>query len=144
MEIILYISALIFAVAFTVLTIYIVKTAKSADRTLKHLEETMAAMKVQINGISNETEKLLHRTNELAEDIQEKSQSMNSIFASAKELGDSINQITHSIRHMSTTIASQANRKSDQVAQVVQWGSAALDLYSKYKEKKNATKTEED
>lgn len=144
MEVILYISALIVAVAFAVLVIYLVKTLKSANRTLDHLAETTAGIKSQINGITKETETLLQRTNELADDIQEKSQSLNSIFASAKELGDSVNQITHSIRHMSTTISNQANRQSDQVAQVIQWGNAALDLYTKYKEKKNATKTEED
>ncbi len=136
MEILLYISALVAAVAFAVLVIYLVRTLKSANRTLDHLANTMAGLEKQINGITKETEELLHRTNRLADDIQGKTESLNTVFSSVKELGDSVGQVNQSIRHVSNTVSTQAIKQSDQIAQAVQWGNVAIDLYTKFKQRK--------
>lgn len=142
----LYISAFIVAIAFAFLVIYLIRTLKSANRTLDHLANTVAGLEVQMKGITRESEELLHRTNRLADDLQEKSQSLNTVFSSVKELGDSVGQITRSIRHMSTTVSTQAVKQSDQIAQAVQWGNVAIDLYAKFKDKKNqkVSKSEEE
>ncbi|GAE25810.1 general stress protein [Halalkalibacter wakoensis JCM 9140] len=63
MESLLYISALVAAIAFAVLVIYLVRTLKSANRTLDHVANTMAGLEKQVTGITKETEELLHRTN---------------------------------------------------------------------------------
>lgn len=141
MESLLYISALIAAIAFAVLVIYLVRTLKSANRTLEHVANTMAGLEKQINGITKETEELLHRTNRLADDIQGKTESLNTLFSSVKELGDSVGQVNQSIRHVSNTIQTQAVKQSDQIAQVVQWGNVAIDFYSKLKQKKQQNKS---
>ncbi|WP_332697590.1 DUF948 domain-containing protein [Halalkalibacter lacteus] len=142
MESLLYISALVAAVAFAVLVIYLVRTLKSANRTLEHVANTMAGLEKQVNGITKETEELLHRTNRLADDIQEKSESLNTVFSSVKELGDSIGQVNKSLRHMSNTVSTQVVKQSDQIAKAVQWGNVAIDLYSKFKQKKEKSSNE--
>jgi uncharacterized protein YoxC len=96
----------------------------------------MAGLEKQVNGITKETEELLHRTNRLADDIQEKSESLNTVFSSVKEFGDSVGQVNKSLRHVSNTVSTQVINQSDHIAKAVQWGNVAIDLYSKFKEKK--------
>ncbi|GAF64266.1 DUF948 domain-containing protein [Alkalihalobacillus trypoxylicola] len=142
MDVLLYISALIVAVAFAILVIYLVRTLKSANKTLTHVASTMESLEKQINGITKETEQLLHRTNALADDIQKKSESLNPVFSSVKDLGQSFQQVNQSIQHVSNTITAKTNQQSEQIAQVVQWGQVALDFYEKLKARKKAENSE--
>ncbi|WP_100373798.1 DUF948 domain-containing protein [Bacillus sp. FJAT-45037] len=136
MESLLYISAIIVAIAFAVLVGYLVLTLKSANRTLDHVANTMAGLEKQVNGITRETELLLNKTNLLADDINQKTQSLNTVFSSVKDLGDSVQQVNRSIRHVSDTVSTQAVKQSDQIAQAVQWGNVAIDFYTKFKARK--------
>ncbi len=43
---------------------------------------------------------------------------------------------------MSDTVSTQVVKQSDQIAKAVQWGNVAIDLYSKFKQKKEASETE--
>lgn len=138
MDSLLYISALIAALAFAALVIYLIRTLKTANRTLDHVANTMAGLEKQVNGITKETEELLHRTNRLADDIQEKTEALNSVFSTVKELGESLSQVNHSIRHASNVVSTQTVQQSEQIAKVVQWGNAAIDLYAKFKRKKDS------
>ena len=72
MIIILYLSVALIAVAFLVLVIYLSKTLKSLQLTLKNVASTLEGLEGQMKGITTETAELLHKTNRLAEDIQEK------------------------------------------------------------------------
>ncbi|MDV2684733.1 DUF948 domain-containing protein [Alkalihalophilus lindianensis] len=136
MESLLYISAIIVAIAFAVLVGYLVLTLKSANRTLDHVANTMAGLEKQVNGITHETELLLSKTNRLADDVQQKTESLNTVFASVKELGDSVQQVNRSIRHVSGVVSNQAVKQSEQIAQAVQWGNVAIDFYTKFKARK--------
>lgn len=136
MQSLLYISALIAAIAFAVLVIYLVRTLKSANRTLDHVANTMAGLEKQVNGITKETEELLHRTNRLADDIEEKTSALSGLFSSVKELGDSFGKVNQSIRHVSDVVSTQTVQQSEQIAKAVQWGNVAIDLYDKFKKRK--------
>lgn len=136
LESLLYISALIVAVAFAILVFSLVKTLKSANKTLDHVASTMAGLEKQINGITKETEELLQRTNQLADDIKGKTESFNTVFASFKELGDSVGQVNKSLRHVSDTVSEQTVKQSENIAQAVQWGNVVIDLYTKFKQRK--------
>lgn len=146
MESLLYISALIAALAFAILVIYLVRTLRSVNKTLEHVANTMAGLEKQIDGITRETEGLLHRTNKLADDIQEKTESVQVIFDSVKDLGGSFKKVNESIRHVANTVSVQTEKQSEQIAQVVQWGNIAIDLYTKFKQRKQqlSSKKEEE
>lgn len=61
MEAILYISALIVALAFAILVIYLIKTLKSATKTLENTSATVEALEKQLRGITTESELLLKK-----------------------------------------------------------------------------------
>jgi uncharacterized protein YoxC len=135
-EAILYISALIVALAFAILVIYLIKTLKSATKTLENTSATVEALEKQLRGITTESELLLKKTNVLADDLQQKSESLNTVFGAAKELGESMKTLNQSVHQVSTKISDQTSRNAETVSQAVQWGQAVLDFYTKFKQRK--------
>ncbi|WP_100399906.1 DUF948 domain-containing protein [Bacillus sp. FJAT-44742] len=131
-----YISALIVALAFAALVVYVIKTLKAANSTIDRVANTLDNFEKQIKGITTETEHLMEKTNKIADDVQYKSDSLNSLFVSLKDVGDSLQTMNRSFKDVSTTVSQQSQQRSEEVAKVVQWGNAAIDLYAKWKDKK--------
>ena len=69
---ILYLSVALIAIAFLILVIYLSKTLKSLQGTLDNVATTLSGLEKQLDGVTKETTILLHKTNELASDIQDK------------------------------------------------------------------------
>ena len=74
MEIILYLSAAVAAIAFFILVIYLSKTLKSLQVTLDSVSHTLGGLEKQLEGLTTESTLLLNKTNALAEDLQKKSE----------------------------------------------------------------------
>jgi uncharacterized protein YoxC len=79
---------------------------------------------------------LLHKTNELALDIQEKSEKLNAVVYAVKDVGTTIQDLNNSVKKVTTSISSTMVRNQDKISQVVQWGSAIKELKDKWTEKK--------
>lgn len=129
----LYISAAIVAIAFTVLVVYVAKTLKATERTLSNVSNTLEGLEKQMEGITVETTALLNKTNGIAEDLGEKTQKFNSVFEGVKDVGDSIQQFNKSVRSISTNITDSVEKNSDKAAQALQWGNVAIDFWNKVK-----------
>ncbi|MEQ6378431.1 DUF948 domain-containing protein [Bacillaceae bacterium S4-13-58] len=129
----LYIAALIVAIAFAILVFFIGRTLKSAQKTLSQVANTLDGLEKQLEGISIETTSLLNKTNLLAEDIQEKSQKLNSVVDGVQGVGTTIQQFNQSLRSISGDIHDAANQNKENVVQAMQWGNVALDLWKKFK-----------
>ncbi|CAM3855775.1 DUF948 domain-containing protein [Alkalicoccus chagannorensis] len=136
MEWLLYISILIIALAFAMLVIYFVATLKALRKTMDNVTTTVEELQEQVNGITNESTNLLHKTNALADDIQHKSDTLNSIFLAAQDLGVTFQNMNTSVKRVSDTVSKQADERSEQAAKAVQWGNVALELWTRWKKKK--------
>lgn len=133
MIIILYIAALIFALAFAVLVVYLGKTLKAAQHTLESVANTLDGIEHQMQGITRETTDLLHKTNELAEDIKGKSAKLDVVFDGVKGIGETVQEFNESLRTLSAEITRTAKQEDDKVAQTVKWGAAIIDLVKRNK-----------
>ncbi len=136
---ILYISALIAAIAFGVLVIYLVQTLKSLRTTLDNVATTVDSLEKQLTGITRETERLLHNTNILTEDIQQKSIALNTVFDQVKEVGGSLGNLNDSLKNLSNQVVSGTERYSDEVEKVVEWSSAIMRIWQRWKVKQKST-----
>jgi len=90
---VLYISALVFAVAFLIFVIYLSATLVSVRRTVKSIDQTLSGMEKQLQGIATETEILIKKTNRLADDLQYKSESLNVVFDLVHDVGESLTKV---------------------------------------------------
>jgi uncharacterized protein YoxC len=140
MEIILYLSVALVAIAFLVLVIYVAKTLKSLQETLGSVSKTLAGLERQLDGVTHETTELLQKTNALADDIQEKSKSLNSVVTAVKDVGTTVNKFNGSLKNLSNSFEIQVEENKEKVSQIVQWSNVFLEL----KDKWNAKKKEKD
>lgn len=130
MVIILYIAALIAAIAFAVLVGFIIITLKPA---LYQITSTVESMKKQMEDLTTETTALLNKTNKLADDMHYKSTKLNGLFDGIKGIGETVNDFNQSLRRISTHITTAAAKDQDKAAQAVKWGAALMNLWKKNK-----------
>ncbi|WP_078379366.1 DUF948 domain-containing protein [Sutcliffiella halmapala] len=137
----LYVSAIIVAIAFLILVIFVSKTLRSVQGTLDQVAGTLGSIEKQMQGITTETEQILHKTNVLMDDIHDKSQQLNTVVTAVKDVGTSIQGFNHSVSRLSTNVAQQLDQNQDKVSQVVQWSNVAMELVDKWNERKQKNKT---
>ncbi|KMY55085.1 hypothetical protein AC623_15020 [Bacillus sp. FJAT-27231] len=136
MVIILYLSAAIAAIAFLILVLNLSKTLKSVDKTLDSLSRTVDRLEGQMQGITAETTELLHKTNALAEDVQHKTEQLNTVVYAIKDVGSTVQNLNQSINKVTTTVASQMEKNQYKISQAVQWGNIVKQLVEKFKDGK--------
>ncbi len=137
MEIILYVSAAVAAVAFLVLVIFLAKTLKSLQVTLDSVSHTLTGVEKQLQGLTTESTLLLHKTNVLAEDLQKKSDNLNTVVDAVKEVGTTLKGFNHSLQKVSTKVEREVEQNQEKIAQVVQWGTALFELKDAWKRRKS-------
>lgn len=96
----------------------------------------MEGLTTQLEGVTTETTELLHKTNQLAEDIQQKAEKLNTVVDAVKGVGESVTVLNSSVRRVSNNIATEAERNSDKIAQIVQWSNVVIDIMGKVQERK--------
>lgn len=136
MEIILYLSAALAAIAFLILVLSLTKTLKSVDKTLDSLSRTVDRLEGQMQGITAETTELLHKTNALAEDVQHKTEQLNTVVYAVKDVGSTVHNLNQSINKVTTTVASQMEKNQYKISQAVQWGNIFKQIVEKFKDGK--------
>ncbi|OCA91412.1 general stress protein [Bacillus sp. FJAT-27225] len=141
MEIILYLSVAVIAIAFFVLVIYLSKTLKSLQITLESVSKTLVGLERQLDGVTKETAVLLHKTNALADDIHKKSESLNTVVEAVKNVGTSVNKFNQSVQTIVGSVDRQIDQNKDKISQVVQWSNVLLELKDKWKARKQAAAT---
>ncbi|WP_099550441.1 DUF948 domain-containing protein, partial [Pseudomonas sp. 2995-3] len=105
----------IIAVAFAFLVYYLIKTLIAMRKTMDSLSVTVEDLQKQIDGVTKESTGLLHKTNHLADDFKKKSESLDSVFFAARDLGDSLQQMNRTVKSVSNTVSQKANQQSEQV-----------------------------
>jgi uncharacterized protein YoxC len=140
--IILYLSVALIAIAFLILVIFLSRTLRSLQKTLDNVAGTLAGLEKQMEGITTETTELLHKTNALASDIQEKSNKLNTVVDAVKDVGTSIQRFNGSIHKVSESVNVHVEKNQEKVTQVIQWGNVLIDLWDKWKDKKEDKREE--
>lgn len=142
---IIEISVACIAVAFVVLVAFLVATLQSARASLKQVSETLAHLEVKVDAISQETVKLMHTTQNIADDVQGKMKSVDTLFHSIGQVGESVHQITSSVKQVSATVSDSVRRAGDKVNrersrnQTAEWmelASLGLHLWRKWQSRR--------
>ncbi|EKN64417.1 hypothetical protein BABA_23320 [Neobacillus bataviensis LMG 21833] len=138
MEIILYLSVALIAIAFFVLVIYLAKTLKSLQVTLTSVSNTLTGLEKQLDGVTTETTILLHKTNALADDIQLKSERLNSVVEAVKDVGTTVSQFNGTLKNITNTVDQQVEESKEKISQIVQWSNIFLELKDKWQARKQS------
>ena len=142
MQIILYLSVALIAVAFLVLVIFLSKTLKTLQETLASVSDTLKGVEQQLDGVTRETTLLLQKTNTLADDIGQKSESLNSVVDAVKGVGVTVSTFNGTLQNIAKTVDKQVEESKEKVSQIIQWGNVFLELKDKWQERKETKKEE--
>lgn len=139
MIIILYLAVAVIAVAFSALVYFLAQTLRAAQKTMDDVATTLENVQEQMKGLNEETTELLHRTNQLAADVQKKSESLNSVFDAVQGFGESLGTVNDSVRKITSSVERSGEEHSGKISQALQWGKAAIDLIHRWQSKKSNT-----
>ena len=143
MEIILYLSIALIAIAFFILVIFLIKTLTSLQKTLDSVSHTLNGLEAQLEGVTHETTELLKKTNALAEDIKDKSGKLNSVVDAVKDVGTSIQQFNRSLQGVTDKVIHQVDANQEKISQVVQWGQVFIELRDRWNQRKQKDSNEQ-
>ncbi|NRD76147.1 DUF948 domain-containing protein [Bacillus sp. BRMEA1] len=138
MQIILYLSVALIAVAFLILVIYLSSTLKSLQVTLTRVSDTLKGLEKQLEGVTSETTLLLQKTNSLAEDFQEKSESLNSVVEAVRSVGTTVSQFNGTLQTISNSVQHTVEDNKEKISQIVQWSNVVMELKDKWQARKQA------
>jgi uncharacterized protein YoxC len=134
--IILYLSVAFIAIAFFILVMYISKTLNSVRVSLETVTKTLGGLEKQIEGVTTETTALLQKTNHLAEDLQRKSESLNSVVDAVKDVGTTVIHFNQTLQGITNAVDKQVEGNKEKISQVIQWSNVILELKDKWRSKK--------
>ncbi len=86
----------IIALAFVLLTIYLIITLVSVRKTLNKTNRVLSNLDLLLIAVNPETAKLLSNSNELLSDIVDKSEKLDPLFDSVSNLGKALEKNTRS------------------------------------------------
>lgn len=136
MQIILYLSVALIAVAFTILVVYMVQTLKQLKLTMKDAMKTLEDAEQQIEILTKETTSLLQKTTLLVDDIHGKSEQLNSVVVAVKDVGGTVQKFNQSVQGVSQSITSGLKKNEEKIAQIAQLGAIVFELRDKWKDRK--------
>lgn len=136
MKIILYASIALIAVSFFILVIYIAKTLTVLQETIRRLTATIDHLDKEVQGITTETTQLLKKTSALADEVQKKVEGLNSLVHAVSDVGATVQSFNRSLRQISSTVTAKVENHREKVTKVMQWGNAFIEIWEKWRERK--------
>jgi uncharacterized protein YoxC len=135
-KIILYASIALIAVSFFILVIYIARTLTVLQETIRRLTATIDHLDKEVQGITTETTQLLKKTNALADDVQKKVEGLNSLVHAVSDVGATVQSFNRSLRQFSSAVTTKVETHREKMVKVMQWGNAFIEIWEKWRERK--------
>ena len=75
------------AAAFVALVVCLIRTLRTAETSLRQMNETLKAVQKQLEETGRETDRLLHAVHRIAQDVQQKLDAADELFTSLRHAG---------------------------------------------------------
>ncbi|GLX66492.1 DUF948 domain-containing protein [Paenibacillus glycanilyticus] len=130
MDLFIQIIIAVITVAFVILMFFLIQTIKALTATLDEVRSTVGELKNDVSQISGDVKEMIHHTNEMTLDVRTKLRSLDVVFATIHDIGQTLHSFTgvmketavgivHNMKDKAKTKpevydeqANQANRKS--------------------------------
>lgn len=93
---------LIITIGFIVLVIFISKLCYDLFFTLNKVNQTLEVVTIQVQNLDNEPKELIHNINKISSNISHKVESLDSLFNSIQDVGDSLENQAIEVKKKST------------------------------------------
>lgn len=145
---ILEISISVAALAFVVLTVYIISLIQRVKTTLQNTEEALMDIRKQADRIVKDSEALIKSTHEMTDQLNQKLKSFDSLFHSVKNIGEAVNQTSTSFKEASAAVTQTmksgvretVHKRGGAIVETLKWLQHTLDVWNAWKSQKAAKK----
>jgi uncharacterized protein YoxC len=151
---IISVSALIAAIAFVVLVVFISRTLFRLEKLFRGVEDTLKETQKDLHDVSVETVQFIHtsnhlaeeakilvrNSNELAKDMRERAKSLDVLAKSVEEVGVTIAEMNEKVKDTASNVTNTVKMSTEKMSQALKWGTTAVDLWEKYKMKREGKK----
>lgn len=137
MEILLYSSAIIAAISLLLIAIFVIAAVKNAKKMMDEVSATMARMENKISSVTTKSDQLMERTNQIAADVEDKIQRLETAAQSAEKIGQSSESINRSFNLISEQIASPEPKHMELMGKLTTLTETASRIYFTFKSEKH-------
>ncbi|SFH74595.1 DUF948 domain-containing protein [Pisciglobus halotolerans] len=135
------IAALIAAIAFAVLVVFLVivlmkvsKTVGEVSKTIKEANSSLRVITKDADNLLIEVEGLLNKSNTTLDDVNGKLGKTDPLFQAIGDLGDTVSSLNASTRNLTDRVAT-VTKRSAQTGVVTKVGKTALNMNRKRKDR---------
>lgn len=133
-------AALIAAIAFLILVIWIGWFLTKTVKSLNHTVDQLSKLTEDADSISKELEDVLGNTNQLLEDVNGKAEKLDPAIQAVADVGQSVSDVNNASRQFVEKISSHANSRSSKM--ISNLGKIAFMVAGRMHSKRNARKEE--
>lgn len=139
----IYISILLIAIAFFVVTVYICFVLKRVTNMMKTLTNTLQDVEKQMDDMKPTIQATMKESSRLVDDVSEKVQATDSVFDSVHLLGESVQTANTVLQdNIGNLTQEEMDRKIKPYVEGMKWTEAGLQLVTQWKEKDPKEKKE--
>lgn len=100
------IGVLIAAIAFAILVYYVIEALRSLKYSLDEMRVTLVEVKHEISAIGTEVKGVVQTTNSVADDVNMKLKSLDSLFGSLDDVGHIVQEATSAVKESAVALIS--------------------------------------
>ncbi|WP_409022766.1 DUF948 domain-containing protein [Dellaglioa sp. P0083] len=126
------IAGLIAAVAFAVLVLFIIFVLMRMMRTLGEVNKSISSITSDVDGLSNEVENILVKSNILLDDVNGKVATIDPLFQAVADLSESVSDLNDASRGLMTHVSATSKKAKDSSA-FINVGKKAFSFYKNRK-----------
>ena len=95
-------SAIMVAIAFVILTFFLIRTLQSVKSSLDEVTQTLGQMKIEVREIGDEVKAVVGNANEMAVDLRTKLTKLDHLFSSVNDVGQVVHELTTTMKQVAS------------------------------------------
>lgn len=111
MDLFIQIIIAVITVAFVILMYFLIQTIKALTATLNEVRSTVGELRDDVSQISGDVKEMIHHTNEMTLDVRTKLRSLDVVFATVHDIGQTLHSFTGAMKETAASLVSGLKSK---------------------------------
>jgi Uncharacterized protein containing a divergent version of the methyl-accepting chemotaxis-like domain len=115
MDLFIQIIIAVITVAFVILMFFLIQTIKALTATLDEVRSTVGELRTDVSQISGDVKEMIHHTNEMTLDVRTKLRSLDVVFATVHDIGQTLHSFTGVMKETAVSLAASVKSKQQEI-----------------------------
>ncbi|SFE56028.1 Uncharacterized protein YoxC, contains an MCP-like domain [Paenibacillus catalpae] len=111
MDLFIQIIIAVITVAFVILMFFLIQTIKALTATLEEVRSTVGELRTDVSQISGDVKEMIHNTNEMTRDVRTKLRSLDVVFATVHDIGQTLHSFTGVMKETAVSLVTTMKSK---------------------------------